>query len=563
MVDDEPILMEVLQAFLEDEGYRNFITLEDSTLAMDCLMKEQPDILLLDLKMPIVNGFEILKQVRKNEYLKRLPVIVLTSSTDAETKLQALELGATDFLAKPIDASELALRLRNTLTVKAYLDQLAFYDVLTGLPNRERFLDRLDWAITSAYRSQEPVAIIKLSIDRFKQINDSLGLEAGDTLLKQVAERLSGLVRLSDVISHTGRGNLGQNLSRLGADEFSILLSDGKASEDAAYVAGRVLKSLKDVFLIEGQEVFITGSIGIAVYPDDADNADSLMKNASAAMDFAKLNGRDIYQFYSKELNKKAKQRLEIESELRRAIKQKQFVLHYQPKVNLHTGHVIGMEALVRWQHPQRGLLAPIHFIGIAEDSGLIPSIGELVMYEACQQHRIWQDKGLGNLKLSVNVSPQQLMDKHVQKTMDAALNSGIDIQCLIIEITESMLVGNEERAIKIMNDIKKQGPMLSIDDFGTGYSSLSYLKRFPLDELKIDRSFITEIPFKKYDCTIVQAIVAMAHGLELSVVAEGVEKAEQLAFLKEIGCDVIQGYYFSKPLTADKFEQFVRARNI
>jgi diguanylate cyclase (GGDEF)-like protein len=423
-------------------------------------------------------------------------------------------------------------------------------------------LDRLDWVLTSAERSKEPVAVIKLSIDRFKQVNDSLGPQAGDILLKQIAQRLSVLVRLSDVISHTGRNNLWQNISRLGGDEFSILLPGGKASEDAAFVAGRLLHSLKDVFSIEGQEVFITGSIGIAVYPEDANNTDSLMKNASAATDSAKQKGRDNYQFYSKELNKKAKDRLQTESELRRAIEQKEFVLHYQPKINLHTGHVMGMEALVRWQHPEKGLLSPFHFIEIAEESGLICGIGELVMYEACQQHKVWQDKGLGNLKLSVNVSPHQFMGKHIQKTMNAALTSGMDIQYLMIEITESMLVGDEERVIKTMENIKKQGPMLSIDDFGTGYSSLSYLKRFPLDELKVDRAFIIEVPTKKYDCTIVQAIVAMAHGLDLSVVAEGVEEIEQLEFLKEIGCDVIQGFYFSKPLTADKFEQFVLARN-
>lgn len=562
MVDDEPILMEILQTFLEDEGYQNFITIEDSRLVLDCLVKKQPDILLLDLKMPHINGFEILEKVRTNPVLKHLPIIVLTSSSDAETKLQALELGATDFLAKPIDASELALRLRNTLTVKAYLDQLAFYDSLTGLPNRERFLERLDWALLSAERTKDSVAVIEVRIDRFKQVNDSLGPKAGDLLLKQIADRLSGLVRLSDVISHTGRNNLWQNLSRLSGDEFSILLPDGKACEGAAFVAERLLSSLKEVFSIEGQEVFITGSIGIAVYPEDGQNTDSLMQNSGAATEYAKQKGRDNYQFYSTELNQKAKERLETESQLRYAIEQNEFVVHYQPKVNLHSGLVIGMEALVRWQHPTRGLLSPFHFIEIAEDSGLIPGIGELVMREACQQHKIWQDKGLGNLNLSVNVSPHQFMEKHIQKTIDAALKSGMDMQYLIIEITESMLIGDEERVIKIMEFIKQQGLKLSIDDFGTGYSSLSYLKRFPLDELKVDRSFIIEVPGKKDDCAIVKAIIAMAHSLELSVVAEGIENHEQLEFLKEIGCDIIQGFYFSQPLAAHEFEQYVMSKN-
>lgn len=562
MVDDEPILMEVLQSFLEDEGYKNFITVEDSTLAMDSMKNEQPDILLLDLKMPIVSGFDILTQVRKYEQLKRLPVIVLTSSSDAETKLQALELGATDFLAKPVDASELALRLRNTLTVKAYQDQLAYYDSLTGLPNRERFLDRLDWALVSADREAYSVSVMKLSVDRFKLINGTLGPRSGDILLKQVADRLVGAVRLSDVVSHTGRDNLWQNIARLGGDEFMLLLPGGSVSEDSAYIANRLLKVMKEVFSIDGQDVFVTASIGIASYPHDANNPDSLMKNASAATEFAKKQGRDNYQFYSKEINKRARERLEIESELTRAIEHKEFILHYQPKINHPTGEVIGMEALVRWQHPDKGLLSPFHFIQIAEESGLISGIGEWVMQEACRQNKLWKEQGLGSLKISVNVSSQQFMKKNIRKTMDAALSSGMDMQYLMIEITESMLMGDEERVIQIMEEIKKQGLMLSIDDFGTGYSSLSYLKRFPLDELKIDRAFLLEVPEKHDDCAIVRAIVALAHSLELSVVAEGVENIEQLAFLQEIGCNVIQGFYYSKPLPADEFEQFVRKNN-
>lgn len=562
MVDDEPILMEILQSFLEDEGYQNFINIDDSTLAMERLKQDQPDILLLDLKMPIVNGFDILKAVRSHDLLKRLPVIVLTSASDAATKLQALELGATDFLAKPVDASELGLRLRNTLTVKAYQDQLAFYDSLTGLPNRARFMDRLDWALINAARYKHSVAVMNLSVDRFKEINDTLGPKSGDLLLQQIADRLSGAVRFSDVVSHTGRGELWENIARLSGDEFSLLLPGGAVAEDSAYIATRLLDVMKGVFLINGHDVFLTASIGVAVYPYDADTSDSLMKNTSAATEYAKQKGRDNYQFYSKDINNKAKERLKIESELRRAIKQKEFVVHYQPKVNTRTDQVMGMEALVRWQHPEKGLLSPFHFIEIAENSGLIPSIGEWVIHEACRQNKEWQEQGLGNLKISVNVSPQQFSAKHIERTMEAALSSGMDMQYLIIEITEGMLMGDEERAIEVMKEIRKQGPMLSIDDFGTGYSSLSYLKRFPLNELKIDRAFIIDVPTKREDCAIVRAIVAMAHSLELIVVAEGIENSEQLAFLKEIGCDVIQGFYFSKPLPAEQFQQYVLARN-
>jgi len=562
MVDDEPILMEVLQAFLEEEGYQNFVTVEESSSALDVMRRRKPDIVLLDLKMPEVTGFEILEQVRADKILQRVPVIVLTSSSDPATKLKALELGATDFLAKPVDASELALRLRNTLTVKAYQDELTFYDALTGLPNRARFLERLDWSLKSAQRSGDAVSVLKVSIDRFNQINGTLGPNAGDSLLRQVANRLNNSVRLSDVVSHTGRDDIWQNLARLGGDEFSILLPGGNASEDAAYVANRILSVLRDSFDIDGHEVFVTGSAGIAVYPEDALTTDSLMKNSGAAAEFAKQQGRDNYQFYSKEINKRAKERLNVESQLRRAIENKQFVLHYQPKVNVATGKVTSMEALVRWQHPERGLLSPYHFISIAEGASLIADIGEWVIYEACRQNKIWQSEGLGFLDIAVNVSSQQFAPKYLQKTLDAAIKSGMDLEYLVIEITESMLMGDEERTIDILNKIRKAGPKLSIDDFGTGYSSFGYLKRFPVDELKIDRSFLTEVPQEKDDCAIVRAIIAMAESLEMSVVAEGVERQDQLDFLNNLKCDVIQGFFFSKPLPADEFAKYVRAKN-
>lgn len=562
MVDDEPILMDVLRAFLEEEGYQNFVTVEESPSAIDVMRKRNPDIVLLDLKMPEVTGFEILEQVRADQNLQRVPVIVLTSSSDPATKLKALELGATDFLAKPVDASELALRLRNTLTVKAYQDELTFYDALTGLPNRARFLDRLDWSLKGAQRSGESVSVLKVSIDRFNQINGTLGPNAGDSLLRQVANRLNNSVRLSDVVSNTGRDDIWQNLARLGGDEFSILLPGGNAGEDAAYVANRILTVLRNSFDIDGQEVFVTGSAGIAVYPEDASTTDSLMRNASAAAEFAKQQGRDNYQFYSREINKRAKERLSTESQLRRAIDNKEFVLHYQPKVEVATGKVLSMEALVRWQHPERGLLSPYHFISIAEGAGLIADIGEWVIYEACCQNKIWQSEGLGSLNISVNVSPQQFAPKHLQKTLDAAIKSGMDLKYLVIEITESMLMGDEERTLDILNQIRKAGPKLSIDDFGTGYSSFGYLKRFPVDEIKIDRSFLVEIPQKKDDCAIVRAIIAMAESLEMSVVAEGVERQDQLDFLSELKCDVIQGFFFSKPLPADEFAKYVRDKN-
>ena len=562
MVDDEPILMELLQAFLEDQGYSNFITIEDSTKAIDAMHQLQPDILLLDLNMPNLGGLDIIKLMRGDSLLKRLPIIVLTSSTDAETKLQALELGATDFLAKPVDASELALRLRNTLTVKAYQDQLAYSDSLTGLLNRSRFLERLEWAIKSASRSQAQLAVMKLNVDRFKQINDALGPKAGDSLIIQIADRLLSSLRGSDVISLSGNEGLWQSFARIGGDEFSILFPESIQTNDISYVAKRLLEAIRLPFSIEGQEVFVTASIGIAIYPLDGQDTDTLTKNASVATEFSKKQGRDNYQFYSEEINKQDRERLSIETELRRAIEQNEFVLHYQPKLSVSPERVVGMEALIRWQHPTKGLLSPFHFIQIAEDSGLINLLGEWVIHEACRQVKQWHEEGLEGLQVSVNVSPQQFMEKNIQASIDAAVSSGLDLQYLEIEITESMLMGDEERLIKVMQNIKNIGPRLSIDDFGTGYSSLSYLKRFPLDELKIDRAFIIDIPGSKEDKAIVKAIIAMAKSLDLSIVAEGVETVEQLNFLKETDCIIIQGFYFSKPLPAEAFKRYVLEKN-
>lgn len=562
MVDDEPILMELLQAFLEDQGYSNFITIEDSLKAIDAMHQYQPDILLLDLKMPNLGGLDIIKLIRSDNALKRLPIIVLTSSTDAETKIKALEYGATDFLAKPVDASELALRLRNTLTVKAYQDQLAYNDSLTGLLNRTRFIERLGWAIKRESRNQGKLAVMKLNVDRFKQINDALGPKAGDSLIIKIAERLLFSLREGDVISHSGNQTLWQNFARMGADEFSILFSDSIEENDIAYVAKRLLEAIRLPFLLEGQEVFVTASIGIAMYPLDGQDTDTLTKNASVATEFSKKQGRDNYQFYSQEINKRDRERLSIETELRRAIEQNEFVLHYQPKISLNPERVVGMEALIRWQHPTKGLLSPFHFIQIAEECGLIHTIGEWVIHEACKQVKKWHSEGLKGLNVSVNVSPQQFMEKNIQRSIDAAVTSGLDLQYLEIEITESMLMGDEERLIKVMQNIKKIGPRLSIDDFGTGYSSLSYLKRFPLDELKIDRAFIKDIPSNKEDKAIAKAIIAMADSLDLAIVAEGVETLEQLNFLKEKGCKVIQGFYFSKPLPAEEFKRYVLEKN-
>ncbi|MFT4823984.1 MAG: diguanylate cyclase (GGDEF)-like protein [Halioglobus sp.] len=561
MVDDEPLLMDVLEIFLEEKGYRNFLKVEDSRLAMSTLEEYRPDILLLDLKMPHVDGLQILEMMRVNPLLERIPVIVLTSSSDAPTKLTALELGAMDFLAKPVDSSELSLRLRNTLTVKAYQDQLTFYDALTRLPNRKLFIDRLEWLLKAAKRKGRRLAVINVGLDRFGQINGSLGPAVGDEVLKEVSSRLMSCLRESDVVSRAGIKEADFQLARLGGDEFSILLPGLNPAESAGLIAARIQKALQPKFEIGSTELYVTASLGIAVYPEDGEEALRLIKNAGAATSYAKEAGQGQSQFYSKEINALSKRKLSIEAELRRAIDNDEFVLHYQPKIDVQSGLVRSAEALIRWNNPERGLMYPDGFISIAEDIGLIIPIGEWVLREACRQQVRWLNQGIGDLTIAVNVSGPQFNTSNLKYVIQNALEQvSMQPQRLKLEITESMLMGEAEASIHKLHDIRSIGTSFSIDDFGTGYSSLSYLRRFPLDELKIDRSFIMDVPTAKDDGAIVRAIIALAHSLELNVVAEGVENAAQVAFLRALNCDVIQGYYFSKPLPATDFEQYIRA---
>jgi diguanylate cyclase (GGDEF)-like protein len=563
MVDDEPILMAVIEEFLGEAGYENFLAVEDSTKALAILRERQPDVLLLDLVMPEVDGFEILHEVRAHLDTRHLPVIVLTSSSDAATKLRALELGATDFLAKPVDSSELVLRLRNTLTVKAYQDQLAFYDTLTGLPNRTLFTDRLKWALQHADRTRKSAAVLNIDLDRFKNINDTLGPRIGDALLAQVASRLTDCIRMDAYINYSDRAELSSSVSRLGGDEFSVILHEISRVENASYVARRLTQSMVDPFYIDEHEIFLSTSIGIALYPEDGLEVDTLMKNVAVATEFAKQQGRNNYQFYSEQLNARSEERLKLETDLRRAIERGQLEIYYQPKIEGISGRVSGMEALIRWHRSEHGTILPSEFIPVAEQMGQIVIMGNWLLNDVCRQHREWMEDGLGPLKVSVNVSGHQFSDIDLCRFLRDALNKHkMDASSLILEITESVLMGDVEGSIQTMHEIKELGLALSIDDFGTGYSSLSYLKQFPVEELKIDRSFIMDLPESRDDKAIVRAIIALADGLDLDVVAEGVETEQQLNFLNENGCGTIQGYYFSKPLPAAEFKQFVLERN-
>ena len=420
------------------------------------------------------------------------------------------------------------------------LTHLAKYDPLTALPNRGVYLDRLWQAIAQAERDRSPVAVLFIDLDRFKIVNDSLGHSAGDEVLVQAAQRLQACVRASDIVC------------RLGGDEFAIALTGLATPEDAGPVARKIVESLSLPFEVESQKVYVSASIGISSYPEDGADPDRLLKNADTAMYRAKESGRSNHQFYLAQMNDRAVERLQLETDLRGALERGEFLLHYQPKVNLASGAISGFEALLRWQHPQKGLVPPGDFISILEDTGLIIPIGEWVIAEVCAQLNAWQADGLELRPIAVNLSARQFNQKNLDAAIAAIVGAaGVRPDLLEFELTESMLMGDSEASVQTLKNLKLRGFRLSVDDFGTGYSSLGYLKRFPLDSLKIDRTFIRDATSVADDATIAIAIINLARSLKLKVVAEGVETEAQLAFLRQHACDEMQGYLFARPLPA------------
>lgn len=428
---------------------------------------------------------------------------------------------------------------------------LAHYDALTLLPNRDLFRDRLKQALTHAERHHGQVAIMFLDLDRFKTINDNLGHDAGDVLLCEVSARLLACVREEDTVA------------RLGGDEFTVILPQIKRPEDAQVVASKIVEALAPAILLGGQEAFVTPSIGVTIYPSDSTHAESLLKNADTAMYRAKEEGGNGYRFFTPEMNTLAAGRLEMESGLRRALEREEFVVYYQAKFSLATETIIGAEALLRWNCPGRGLVSPGEFIPILEETGLIEPVGEWILKTVCAQIRAWQDDGMPPLCVAVNLSGRQLQHNNIATVIGAILaETGLNPRYLELEVTESMLMHNPKFAADMLTQIRAKGVVhIGVDDFGTGYSSLSYLKRFPIDALKLDKSFVDGLPGDQDDVAISRAVIALAHSLKLDVIAEGVETEEQLAFLQENGCDVIQGYIVSRPIPAPAFAQLVRER--
>ena len=446
-------------------------------------------------------------------------------------------------LQKDVSVRTLGLEAANR-----QLRHLATHDALTGLPNRVLLDDRIAQALTHAHREQHSFAVMLCDLDRFKMINDSLGHHAGDQLLQEIARRLSNVVRDVDTVA------------RLGGDEFTIVLSPATSREDAEVVARRVIEAMKPAVELQGITIHASPSIGIAFYPDDGASVETLIAHADAAMFVAKQRGRNCIQCYAAGMDAGTHDKVRLESELHTALSQRQFELYYQPKVDTMSGTFYSAEALIRWWHPERGLVSPAAFIPLAEECGLIGAIGEWVLREACRQGRAWQQAGLLPIRIAVNVSASQFRAGNLVETINRALaDAGLEARFLEVELTESAVMSDPEESIKILEQLSDMGVLVSVDDFGTGYSSMSYLRRFPIDQLKIDRSFLSEITARSDDASIVGAIVSLAHNLRLKVVAEGVETAAQLDLLKTLGCDQYQGYQFSPAVPAAEFEALMR----
>jgi diguanylate cyclase (GGDEF)-like protein len=437
---------------------------------------------------------------------------------------------------------------------------LAYHDRLTRLGNRRLFTERLHFALAHARRHREIVAVLFLDLDHFKRINDTFGHSVGDLFLQRAAERLKNCVRDSDCVSRAVEDGSDATISRFGGDEFLIALSSIQSIEELALVAKRVLEAMARPFDLMGNEVVVTASIGIAVAPGDGEDVDSLIRNADAAMYEAKSQRRGTFKFYKLSMNRVAHENLQLESDLRKALERGELLLHYQPKLELASGRIAGFEALARWQHPRLGMIPPTSFVPLAEQAGLIVPLGEFVLRTACAQLRAWREMELPPVRISVNLSAHEFRTEEIAETVIRVLReSDVSPHCLDVEITETAMMQNEGVTIAVLQKLKGIGITVSLDDFGTGYSSLSYLRGFPVDSLKIDRSFIRDLSVDPDDAAITAAIISMAKSLDLRVIAEGVETEEQLEFLRSHGCDEMQGYFYSPPVATDRATEILR----
>jgi diguanylate cyclase (GGDEF)-like protein/PAS domain S-box-containing protein len=689
IVDDEERNRRLLELLLRPEGYAT-ITAADGQAALAAVAEHSIDLILLDVMMPSMDGYQLAGILKAGADTKSIPIIMVTAHVDRETRMAALAAGVEEFLTKPVDRAELWLRVRNLLRLKEYgdflvdystvlerqvdertadlqrfrlamdstadaifltsratmtfvevnataslmlgysrdellklgprdlhatfpgdleatfdeiiagdtagsmlktllrrkdgtefpielhrharksgddwiivgvlkditereaaeerLQHLAHHDNLTGLPNRVLFYETLKKALSFAARKNCRVAVMFLDVDHFKNVNDTLGHATGDKLLAQIATRLVECVRLRDTVG------------RLGGDEFGLILTMDDDELGAVAVAESIRQALREPFYLAGNHVSVTASIGITMYPSDGLRPETLIKYADTAMYGAKQDGRDIFRFFKPQMNSDVRTRLKLEQSLRKAIDNEEFVLHYQPKVHLGSGRIVGLEALLRWERPGHGMVPPGLFIPLLEETGLIGKVGTWVIGQACKQIAAWARSDIGPMRIAVNVSGRQFLDRELDDDIGTAiLAHGIPPGALELELTESSLMANTERTVEALHKLKARGVQVSIDDFGTGYSCLAYLRQFPIDKLKIDIAFIRNVTTNHADAAMTETIIRMAHSLKMDVIAEGVETAEQLSYLVRQGCDQMQGYYFSRPLPVPELEPLLR----
>jgi len=583
LVDDELPVLRSLQRLLRREDFP-VITASSGVEALQLLSENEVAVVVSDYRMPEMNGVQLLDQVRETH--PDTVRIILTGQADMEAVIGAVNRGAVyKFLTKPWQPKELAQELceahkrhgleeekvrmnnaqllvneelkgtvdglrQNVEDKSRALDQAVHYDALTGLANRVHMTEILADTLVKAKQDNKQSAVLVFGLDRFKLINESCGQHGGDQLLKALTERFKQTVRGGD------------GLARTSGDEFGFIVSDIESVQDSASMGQRLLDSLKEPFDIDGQEVFTSGSVGISLFPSDGDTAESLIRHAASAMHHAKEEGGNTYFYYAEQFNQQAQHRLVLERELRRAIEREEFSLYFQPRVASSGDGVPGAEALLRWQHPERGWVSPLEFVPLLEETGLIETVGGWVIQEACCALKRWETQGLPPVRVSVNLSPLQFWQGDLESTVTAALkNAGIDPAdgLLELEITESLLMKHEEKTLGLLTRFRELGIPVALDDFGTGYSSLSYLTRFPIDYLKIDRSFISEITEREESAALVRAIISMAQALKLKAVAEGVETDEQREFLQKLGCDELQGYLFSAPRPENEFKEWLQ----
>ncbi len=566
LVEDDEDDYVMTRDLLEDVPGTNFQLhwISSYAEAMDLILSDraQFEVYLFDYRLGEHTGLDLLHVVR--EAGNQVPVVILTGQREREVDLEAMHAGAADYLLKDeITSNQLERSIRyarERAQAARQITQLAFYDSLTGLPNRVLFKERLGQALLRQRRAVKHTAVLFLDIDDFKRINDTLGHQAGDELLKAASERLHQCLRQSDTLSREDPHDEAPFVARLGGDEFTILLGDVPRPEDAATVARRMLATLAEPFRLLAHEVHMSASIGIAVSPTDGKTIDELVRNADTAMYQVKSDGKSSFKFYEESMHANAMERLELESALHQAIRTGEFELHYQPQYTMQGQALIGVEALVRWRRPT-GLVPPGLFIPLAEETGLIQDIDAWVLREACAQGRRWLDAGYAPVRMSVNLSSRQFEQPDLGELVTGALaQSGMAPGMLLLEITESTLMRHRQETDRRIHELHQLGVDFALDDFGTGYSSLNHLKRFPLRAVKIDRSFVANLGASADDATIAAAIIALAHGLGLVAVAEGVETREQWDFLATRGCDEVQGFLVGRPQPAKAIDDLLSA---